>query len=115
MNEPKVFSELGLRDNVHWVDPDFKNGLASICKIEIDPDDNDRTLIEFHQITESVSFPDNESEYEDKDTGIKYTTNKKKYDEWMVPFIEEKIKEKERKIEFIKLEIEDLKKQIPDK
>lgn len=113
MNEPKTFGELSLQDSIHWVNEEYKNGYAGISKIENDPDDRNRILIDFFQIEEPVSFPDNESSYEDPDTGIKYTTDKKQFDKWMVPFIEQEIEKKEKRIEEIKTEIQELKKSIP--
>lgn len=113
MNEPKTFDELSLRDIIHWAN-DEHHSYDSIIKIEMDPDDNNKTLIELYQ-SDPISFPNGESIYEDKDSGTKYTTDIKKYQEWIIPFTEAKIAAKEKKIEEIKLEIEELRKTIPKK
>lgn len=59
MSEIKTFGELCLQDRIFYVTEDKHSALA-IIKIECDPDDTCRTLIEFHH-TDSVSFPDDET------------------------------------------------------
>lgn len=110
MSEIKTFGELCLQDRIFYV-TDKKHSSIAILKIECDPDDYNRTLIELHD-TDSVSFPDDETVYEDKEGEVKYTTDKKQYHQWTIPFIEKQIAYKEKILAEIQLEIQELKESI---
>lgn len=112
MEDPKTFGELSLHDKLFYVTRDFHSTIG-ILGMRADEDERGRTILSFtNSDFEDVSFPDGEDSYEDKDTEIKYTTNKKKYQEWIRPFIEIKITNKEKRIEEIKLEIKELRDSI---
>lgn len=111
MSEVKTFGELSLQDRIFYV-TDKKHSSIGITKIECDPDDNRRTLIELDDTNDSTSFPDAETFYEDKDNEVKYTTDKKQYHQWTIPFIEKQIAYKKKILAEIQLEIEELKESI---
>lgn len=114
MSELKTFGELSLQDSIFYA-TDKKHGQVGIVKIEADPDDRRRVLIELSDNDDSVSFPEGEIFYDDKECEVKYTTDKKQYHEWTIPFIEKQIAYKEKIMEEIKIEIQELRESITPK
>lgn len=114
MQEQISFSDLTLSNPIFLVtDKDYF--VLLIKRIEDDEDERGKTKIAFHWEADAISLPGNEYNYIDKETGFKYTTSKKQYKEWIIPFVEKKIKEKEKRIADIQLEIQELKESINTK
>lgn len=108
MNEPKTFEELNLDDKVYCL---TESGTDSSLVVMIKNDsDRSKILIELDDETEPISFPRSESFFELD--GVKYSTNPHQYKIWQTPFVEKKIKEKQKRIEQINLEIQELRSSI---
>lgn len=108
--EVKTFSELILRETIFWAN-DEHHGSDRVVKIEVDPDDKRKILIELSD-SDAMSFPEDESTFKDGETT--YTTDKALYSKLIVPFIEKKIAYKEKIRAEIDLEIAELKDSIAD-
>lgn len=112
MNEPKTFDELSLRDKIYSLTDAGTFISRNIFSIKTDDQQINKTLISIDSPDEEVSFPDGEHFYDDRDREIKYTTDPKVYAEWKKPSILREIAEKEKRIESIKFDIEELRKSI---
>ena len=112
MSEIKTFSELCLHDKIFYVTRDYHSQLG-ISGIKADDEQICKTILSFSNSDfDDVSVPDDESVYEDEESEIKYTTDKSVYQKWITPFIEKKIENKEKRIQEIQLEIQELKESI---
>lgn len=111
MSEIKTFGELSLSDKIFFVSDDYFHTLT-FNRIENDDEQICKTKFTFIQIEDTVSLPDDECTFIDKENNLKYTTDPKQYKEWLTPFINKQIAEKEKRIEAIKLEIAELKESI---
>lgn len=111
--EIKYFGDLSLSDKIYIVGETTYNAQA-IKKIAEDEDDRRCVNI---SVGGGVGYilPGDEYFFEDKSTGLKFTTDRNKYKEWISPFIEKQIKALRDKILLIEEDIRELESQLPIK